>query len=108
VLRWRPGQSTCIHDHVSWDAVGIIAGTGRQIMFDADLNQLGHTDCHAGEVTWFTPPGDIHPVRNVATTTSVSIHVYGADLRRASSSVRRYYDQPVGEISHDGTKRPRR
>lgn len=95
-LRWRPGQSTRIHDHVSWGAVGIVAGIERETMFDADLNHLGHTDCQAGEVTWFTPPGDLHQVRNVANTTSVSIHVYGADLRRASSSVRRYYHQPVG------------
>ncbi len=92
-LRWRPGQSTRIHDHISWGAVGVIAGVEREIMFDADLDPLGHTDFHDGEVTWFTPPGDIHQVHNVATTTAVSIHVYGADLRQADSSVRRYYDR---------------
>ena len=97
-LRWRPGQSTRIHDHVSWGAVGIIAGTERETMFDADLNQLGHADYQAGDVTWFIPPGDIHQVRNVATTTSVSIHVYGADLRLVSSSVRRYYP-PAGHAA---------
>jgi hypothetical protein len=34
-----------------------------------------------------------HQVHNVAITTAVSIHVYGADLRRANSGVRRYYHQ---------------
>jgi 3-mercaptopropionate dioxygenase len=95
-LRWRPGQSTRIHDHISWGAVGIVAGIERETMFDASLSPIGHTDYRAGEVTWFIPPGDIHQVANVATTASVSIHVYGADLRRASSSVRRYYHQPDG------------
>jgi hypothetical protein len=72
----------------------VVAGTERE-MFDASGSQLGHTDCQAGEVTWFTPPGDIHQVRNAGATTAVSIHVYGADLRRAGSSVRRYYHQPA-------------
>jgi 3-mercaptopropionate dioxygenase len=96
VLRWRPGQSTRIHDHISRGAVGIVAGIERETLFDANLSQLGHTDYQEGEVTWFNPPGDIHQVRSVASTTSVFIHVYGADLRRAASSVRRYYHQPVG------------
>jgi predicted metal-dependent enzyme (double-stranded beta helix superfamily) len=104
-LRWKPGQSTRIHDHIGWGAVGVIAGVEREIMFDADLDPLGHTDFHDGEVTWFTPPGDIHQVHNVATTTAVSIHVYGADLRQADSSVRRYY---VRRQLDDEAERPER
>jgi 3-mercaptopropionate dioxygenase len=48
-----------------------------------------------GEVTGFAPPGDTHRVRNVGDETAISIHVYGADLRRIASSVRRTYDLPV-------------
>ena len=38
------------------------------------------------------PAGDIHRVRNIGDTTAISLHVYGADLSRVGSSVRRYYD----------------
>lgn len=90
-LRWQVGRITRIHDHVSWGTVGVVTGVERETRFDADLNQLDHRDYAAGETTWFTPPGDIHQVRNVAATTSVSVHVYGADLRVLNSSVRHYY-----------------
>ena len=43
----------------------------------------------------FAPPGDIHRVRNVGDRTAISIHVYGTDVSRIGSSVRRYYDLPV-------------
>jgi predicted metal-dependent enzyme (double-stranded beta helix superfamily) len=43
----------------------------------------------------FTPPGDIHRVRNSGDVPAVSLHVYGADLSRLGSSVRRVYGLPV-------------
>ncbi len=36
------------------------------------------------------------PVRNVGADVAVSLHVYGADITRLGSSVRRTYDLPVG------------
>jgi predicted metal-dependent enzyme (double-stranded beta helix superfamily) len=48
-----------------------------------------------GDVSGFAPPGDIHRVRNVGDETAISIHVYGTDVSRIGSSVRRYYDLPV-------------
>ena len=45
-----------------------------------------------GDVTGFAPPGDIHRVRNVSDVTAISIHIYGTDVTRVGSSVRRYYD----------------
>ena len=42
-----------------------------------------------------TPPGDIHAVVNDGATVAVSLHVYGADLRRRGTSVRRSYRLPV-------------
>lgn len=48
-----------------------------------------------GDVSGFAPPGDIHRVRNVGERTAISIHVYGTDVSRIGSSVRRYYDHPV-------------
>jgi 3-mercaptopropionate dioxygenase len=89
---WRPGQKTRIHDHVTWCVVGVIQGVEHEELFDADLNLIGSSDNHTGDVSGFAPPGDIHRVHNTADTTAISIHVYGTDLTRVGSSVRRYYD----------------
>ena len=43
----------------------------------------------------FAPPGDIHRVRNCGDGVAISLHVYGADITRLGSSVRRIYDLPV-------------
>jgi predicted metal-dependent enzyme (double-stranded beta helix superfamily) len=89
---WRPGQLTRIHDHLTWCVSGVIQGVEREELFDADLNLVGRGDNHAGEVSCFAPPGDIHRVHNTTGTTAISIHVYGTDVTRIGSSVRRYYD----------------
>jgi predicted metal-dependent enzyme (double-stranded beta helix superfamily) len=46
-------------------------------------------------VSGFAPPGDIHRVRNAGDLTAISIHIYGTDVARIGSSVRRYCDLPV-------------
>jgi predicted metal-dependent enzyme (double-stranded beta helix superfamily) len=48
-----------------------------------------------GTVAGFAPPGDIHRVRNSGDGIAVSMHVYGTDLARLGSSIRRVYDLPV-------------
>ena len=45
-----------------------------------------------GEVSGFAPPGDIHRVHNTTGETAISIHIYGTDVTRTGSSVRRFYD----------------
>src|SRR3954447_15001132 len=91
-LVWRPGQLTRIHDHVTWCVFGVIQGVEHEELFDADLNLLGRNDNHAGDVSGFAPPGDIHRVHNTGDTTAIAIHVYGTDVTRVGSSARRYYD----------------
>jgi 3-mercaptopropionate dioxygenase len=91
-LVWRPGQLTRIHDHVTWCVFGVIQGVEHEELFDADLNLLGESDNHVGDVSGFAPPGDIHRVHNTAAETAISIHVYGTDVSRVGSSARRYYD----------------
>jgi 3-mercaptopropionate dioxygenase len=61
-------------------------------LFDPELNLIGRSDNHIGDVSGFAPPGDIHRVHNTARTTAISIHIYGTDVTRTGSSVRRYYD----------------
>jgi predicted metal-dependent enzyme (double-stranded beta helix superfamily) len=91
-LVWRPGQVTRIHDHLTWCVFGVIQGVEHEELFDADLNLIGRSDNHVGDVSGFAPPGDIHRVHNTADTTAISIHIYGTDVTRIGSSVRRYYD----------------
>jgi 3-mercaptopropionate dioxygenase len=91
-LVWRPGQITRIHDHLTWCVFGVIEGVEHEELFDADLNLIGRSDNQVGEVSGFAPPGDIHRVHNTTDATAISIHIYGTDVTRTGSSVRRYYD----------------
>jgi predicted metal-dependent enzyme (double-stranded beta helix superfamily) len=99
-LVWRPGQITPIHDHVTWCVFGVVEGVEHEELFALDegggcLVEAGSSVNRAGEVNGFAPPGDIHRVRNVGDRTAISLHVYGTDVSRIGSSVRRYYDLPV-------------
>jgi predicted metal-dependent enzyme (double-stranded beta helix superfamily) len=99
-LVWRPGQVTPIHDHVTWCVFGVIQGMEREELFELDeasasLVEAGHGLNRTGDVSGFAPPGDIHRVRNGGDQTAISIHVYGTDVSRVGSSVRRLYDLPV-------------
>ena len=92
---WRPGQVTPIHDHTTWCVFGVIQGVEHEDVFDADLNLIGQSDNFVGDVNGFAPPGDIHRVHNTGEQVAISVHVYGTDVTRIGSSVRRYYDLPV-------------
>ena len=107
---WRPGQLTPIHDHVSWCVTGVLQGTEYEEIFTASpaplpasgsapggrfLTEVVRRENPPGTVAGFTPPGDIHRVRNSGTGIAVSMHIYGADLSRLGSSIRRVYDLPV-------------
>src|SRR4051794_35008555 len=91
-LVWRPGQRTRIHDHLTWCVFGVIQGVEHEDLYDADLKLVGRSDNHAGDVSGFAPPGDIHRVHNTGDATAISIHIYGTDVTRTGSSVRRYYN----------------
>jgi 3-mercaptopropionate dioxygenase len=96
---WRPGQVTPIHDHVTWCVVGVLQGTEREELFACPtgdcLVRSGTAQNAEGVVTGFAPPGDIHRVSNTTDRTTISLHVYGTDISRVGSSVRRTYDLPV-------------
>ncbi|MDH6120426.1 putative metal-dependent enzyme (double-stranded beta helix superfamily) [Kitasatospora sp. GAS204A] len=101
-LVWLPGQTTSVHDHTSWCVVGTYLGAEEETVYrlavEADrtvLVPVGTTVHPAGAVTYVTPPGDIHRVRNATTEKTVSIHVYGVDVSLSGTSIRRTYDQPV-------------
>lgn len=84
---WGPGQSTPIHDHRVWGAVGVLRGAeidqryARQA--DGSLSPAGAPiRLDAGAVATLSPvTGDIHRVANAFDDrVSISIHVYGADI----------------------------
>ncbi len=101
-LVWLPGQSTPVHDHVAWCVTGVYRGTEHEQRYEL-VGQVPQpylvpakvTTNDAGSVCGFAPPGDIHRVSNAGDTVAASLHVYGADITRLSTSIRRTYDLPV-------------
>ncbi|MEU1668853.1 cysteine dioxygenase family protein [Streptomyces sparsogenes] len=103
-LVWLPGQRTAIHDHVSWCVAGVHEGQERERRYhlvpDGTTSRLvavAEVTNPRGSAAGFAPPGDIHRVWNAGAGTAISIHVYGADVSRLGSSVRRVYEPPKGE-----------
>lgn len=97
---WRPGQVTPVHDHVTWCVFGVLQGAEYEQLYAVGegggyLTEVGRNENLPGEVSGFAPPGDIHRVRNSGQDVAISLHVYGADITRLGSSVRRTYDLPV-------------
>lgn len=101
-LVWLPGQATPIHDHVSWCVVGVYRGAESETVYKLDgeeaqphLVVTGHGVNPAGSVASLVPPGDIHHVQNAGRELAVSLHIYGADIRKLGSSIRRRYNLDV-------------
>ncbi len=110
VAVWRPGQRTPVHDHLTWCVTAVLQGTEYEEVFRLvpgeaapgprrdrgdHLELAARNASPAGTVSGFAPPGDIHRVTNIGDGVAVSMHVYGTDLTRVGSSVRRVYDLPV-------------
>ena len=97
-LVWLPGQATPVHDHIAWCVVGVHEGDEHETRFRLDRGRLVATESLVnprGSVSVAIPPGDIHVVSNAGHGPAISLHVYGADLRRSTTSIRRRYDLPV-------------
>lgn len=106
-LVWLPGQETPIHDHVSWCVVGVHQGQEHETRYrmvtgedgSSWLVEDGASINPPGSTAALTPPGDIHKVANQGPGLAISLHIYGADIGKLGSSIRRRYDLPVGEAS---------
>ncbi|MFC4942965.1 cysteine dioxygenase [Pseudonocardia sp. GCM10023141] len=95
---WRPGQASSIHDHRAWCVLGVLQGAEEETRYrdhGDHLTVVGHATNPTGAVHGFAPPGDIHKVVNTGAATTITLHVYGADLGDGSSSVLRTYTAPV-------------
>jgi predicted metal-dependent enzyme (double-stranded beta helix superfamily) len=98
VMVWLPGQRTSVHDHLTWCVTAVLQGTEYEEVFALrgdHLEAVARNANPAGTVSGFAPPGDIHQVTNIGDAVAVSMHVYGTDITRVGSSVRRVYDLPV-------------
>ncbi|MFF1490063.1 cysteine dioxygenase [Streptomyces sp. NPDC058319] len=103
-LVWLPGQRTSVHDHVSWCVTGVHEGREHERRYrltgEGAAARLAATEDvvnEQGDVCGFAPPGDIHRVWNGGAGKAVSLHIYGADIGRLGSSVRRVYEPPADE-----------
>jgi 3-mercaptopropionate dioxygenase len=92
---WGPGQGTPAHNHTVWGLVGVLRGAERCEEFPAPQAAVGQAMVKAhehtlprGEVDRVSPTiGDWHRVSNaLSDASSVSIHVYGADIGRVQRS----------------------
>ena len=97
---WRPGQQTVIHDHVAWCVTAVLQGCEYEEIFALTdsgraLLRVAAAASPPGSVSGFAPPGDIHRVHNTGDGVAISMHVYGADISRLGTSIRREYDLPV-------------
>jgi predicted metal-dependent enzyme (double-stranded beta helix superfamily) len=102
---WLPGQTTPIHDHLTWAMVGLYDGEEREALFRriddrsnpkvARLELASERMNAKGHITTLGETG-IHRIDNVSPSPSRSIHVYGSDIGNAE---RHSYDPVTGEMS---------
>lgn len=101
---WHPGQTTPIHDHLTWALIGVYDGEEREALFRrtddesnpkiAKIEQVSQKINRKGHVTVLGHRG-IHRVDNISGKPTTSIHVYGRDIGHAE---RHSYDPVTGEI----------
>ncbi len=83
---WGPGQRTPVHDHTVWGLIGMLRGAEigtRWGSVDGKFGALGApARLEPGDVDAVSPTiGDVHQVANAYDDrTSISIHVYGANI----------------------------
>ena len=101
---WHPGQTTPIHDHLTWALIGVYDGEEREALFRrsddgsnlklAKIQQVSERVNKKGHVTVLGHSG-IHRVDNISLKPTTSVHVYGRDIGNAE---RHSYDPVTGEI----------
>lgn len=88
---WGPGQRTPVHNHTVWGLVGMLRGEeiSKEILPGAPMRRGRVDHLRPGEVVAVSPNlSDIHVVENaLPDRSSVSIHVYGANIGAVSRSV---------------------
>ena len=102
-----PGSSTPVHDHLAWGLVGVYRGTQLDTTYvrlddgsdeaKATLQVASRQTVGAGQFYTLLPPeGDIHYVKTVSETPSVSIHLLANDT---ACVWRHRFDPDTGTVS---------
>jgi predicted metal-dependent enzyme (double-stranded beta helix superfamily) len=102
---WFPGQTTPIHDHLTWAVVGVYEGEERESIYrrtddgsdpkKARLELVNERINKKGHVTVLGRAG-IHRIDNISTAPSLSVHMYGLDI---GTTERHSYNPITGEVS---------
>jgi predicted metal-dependent enzyme (double-stranded beta helix superfamily) len=95
---WAPGTATPIHDHHCSCCFAVLAGSLREVWFQAiDASRAVRTAEHdrlPGFIAAMMPNGpNIHQMINASNEEAISIHVYGYDHRTHNSSIHREYQR---------------
>lgn len=100
---WGPGQCTPIHNHTVWGLIGMLRGSELAQAYAPTAKGRWAAQGQAvtltpGQVEAVSPTvGDVHRVSNaLPDQTSISIHVYGANIGSVARSV----------FLEDGTQKP--
>ncbi len=90
---WAPGQATPVHDHTVWGLVGVLRGgevsQSYAVCAGDGIRPTGVPHrLSPGDVEAVSPEiGDVHRVSNAyEDRTSISIHLYGADIGQVRRS----------------------
>lgn len=84
------GSTTPVHDHLAWGLIGLYRGEQEETVYrrvdageaegHADLEVVEVRELQPGDFYHLIPPdGDIHAVKTISQTPSVSIHLLGND-----------------------------
>lgn len=109
-LAWGPGQETPIHDHGTWGVAGVYKNILRVINYKlagprrngtARLKLDSIIDGRSGTMGYVLPPErEIHKMANATQKPTISIHVYGKEMKScntfdlATNRVKRYTLSP--------------
>jgi len=101
---WKPGQTTPIHDHLTWALIGVYSGQEHETLYRrtydktdpryAKLEKVSERVNTKGHVTVLSHNG-IYKVDNNSPERTKSIHVYGRDI---GNTERHSYDPLTGAI----------
>jgi predicted metal-dependent enzyme (double-stranded beta helix superfamily) len=95
---WGVGQTTPIHDHLTWGVVGVVAGVEEERRYEVSPGAAPRLVAQrlvvAGDAVVCCRAGDdVHAVACSGDRDVVAIHVYGTDI---GTAVRHVYDPLTG------------
>jgi len=99
-MAWPVGGDSQPHDHGTWGVVGVLEGQIELTEYEAasgsgGLKETAKVVAGPGGVAHVLPPNkDIHRMRNVSDSTTVTVHIYGKAIESCQA-----FDVETGETS---------